>query len=125
MQLSVVEEDGVRFIEGEPEQTFMSRVADTNRVLEACFSNRVSGVLLYAKNLTEAFFDLSSGEAGEILQKLRNYGVRLAVVCPVDSVRFSRHFGEMLAEERRGSHFGIFETRQEAHEWLGRTGPRT
>ena len=40
--------------------------------------------LLYASDLTN-FFDLSSGEAGAILQKLRTYGVLLAVL--------SRRFG--------------------------------
>ena len=122
MEFSLVEEGGVRVIEGEPDQCFMSRPDDTNRVLEACFSSKVRCALLYAKNLTNGFFDLSSGEAGAVLQKMRNYGVRLAVVCPVGTVRFSTRFGEMLAEERLRQHFGVFETRQEAREWLGRHG---
>lgn len=75
--------------------------------------------LLYASNLSAGFFDLSSGEAGAILQRLRNYGVRLAVVCPPGSVQFSR-FGEMVAEERRRPDFGVFETRDAACEWLER-----
>ena len=55
---------------------------------------------------------------GEVLQKLRNYRVRLAVVCPPGTVRFSSRFGEMLAEERRLPHFGVFDTRDEAVAWL-------
>ena len=101
-------------------QRLMARIDDADLLLEACFSHRVRLALLYAKNLTDGFFDLSSGEAGAVLQKLRNYGVRLAVVCPVDSVQFSSRFGEMVAEEQRGSHFRVFETRQAAREWLGR-----
>ena len=80
--------------------------------------------LLYAENLTDAFFDLSSRQAGAILQKLRNYGVRLAVVCPAGTVQFSRRFGEVLAEERRGRFFGAFDTRREAVEWLRRRSMR-
>jgi hypothetical protein len=87
-------------------------------VIEACLSDSATAALLYAANMTPAFFDLSSGEAGEILQKLRNYRIRLAIVCPPGSVRFSSRFGEMLADERRGTHFGIFETRHEASQWL-------
>jgi hypothetical protein len=34
--------------------------------------------VLYSENLPPAFFDLSSGVAGAILQKLRNYKIRLA-----------------------------------------------
>jgi hypothetical protein len=44
--------------------------------------------------------------------------VRLAVVCPPGLVSFSSRFGEMLAEERRGRHFRLFETRDEARDWL-------
>jgi GNAT superfamily N-acetyltransferase len=119
MDLSVVEEAGTRAVEGVPDQRFMSRVDDASRIVEACLSNRTRSALLYAHNLTAAFFDLSSGEAGAILQKLRNYRVRLAVVCPQGTVRFSSRFGEMLAEERRGSFFGVFETRSAARQWLG------
>jgi hypothetical protein len=53
-----------------------------------------------------------------VLQKLRNYGIRLAVVCPSESM-FSRRFGEMVAEERRSPYFAIFETANEARTWLG------
>ena len=87
-------------------------------MVEACLSSDVDGALLYAPNLTAGFFDLSSLEAGEILQKLRNYRIRLAVVCPPGTVRFSSRFGELLAEERRGRFFGVFDTRADALAWL-------
>jgi hypothetical protein len=120
MELSIVEEGGVHIVEGVPDQHFMSRVDDANQIVETCFAGRVRLALLYAPNLTEGFFDLSSGEAGAILQKLRNYGVRLAVVCPPGAVQFSSRFGEMLAEERDRQQFGVFETRRSAREWLAR-----
>jgi Domain of unknown function (DUF4180) len=122
MELSIVDEGGRRIVEGVPDQSFMSRVDDANRIIETCFSGNVRLVLLYAANLPKRFFDLSSGEAGAVLQKLRNYGVQLAVVCPAGSVRFSSRFEEMLAEERRRQHFSVFETRDAAREWLGRQG---
>jgi hypothetical protein len=119
MELSIIDEAGVRVVEGEPDQAFMSSLDDVSRLLEACFSSGARGVLLYGRNMTDGFFDLSSGEAGAILQKLRNYGVRPAIVCAAGSVKFSTRFGEMVAEERLGQHFGIFETRAAAREWLG------
>ena len=119
--LSLVEEDGVRVVEGAPNEPLMTRVDDASRVIEACFSHRARLALLYASNLTERFFDLSSGDAGAILQKLRNYGVRLAVVCPPGSVQFSSRFGEMLAEEHRRRDFRVFETRAAAREWLSQS----
>jgi Domain of unknown function (DUF4180) len=120
MEFSIIEEGGVRVVEGVPDHHFMSRADDANRIIEACFSSRARSALLYAENLPDGFFDLSSGEAGAVLQKLRNYGVRLAVVCPAGSVQFSSRFGEMVAEARFGQYFGVFGTRQAAREWLGR-----
>ena len=116
--LRLIEEGGVKVIEGPPGEHVMTGVEDSNLIVEACFSNDVRTALLYAENLTDDFFDLSSGHAGAVLQKLRNYGIRLAVVCPPGRVRFSSRFEEMLAEERRGRYFGVFETRGEALEWV-------
>jgi hypothetical protein len=121
MELTVAEEAGVRLLEGPPDLPLMRSTEDAVQLVEACFSNRVSAALLYAPNLTEKFFDLSSGEAGAILQKLRNYRIRLAVVCPPGSVRFSSRFGEMAAEESRTGYFQVFESAVAAREWLSKT----
>jgi hypothetical protein len=119
-ELTLAEADGVRAVEGPPDAPFMSSVDDINRVIETCFSYGVDAALLYADNLPDRFFDLSSGQAGTILQKLRNYRIRLAIVCPPGRVQLSSRFDEMVLEESRGRHFGLFETRQAAWEWLGR-----
>jgi hypothetical protein len=107
MGLAVVQEGGVRIVEGQPDEGVMARSRDAARVIEACLSAGVHRALLYPTNLPAAFFDLSSGEAGEILQKLQSFGVRLAVVCPAGSVRFSRRFHEACGRE-----FQVFETRR-------------
>jgi len=70
------------------------------------------------RNLTDDFFDLSSGQAGAVLQNLPNYGVRLAVVCPAGNARFSTHFAEMVAGERQGRSFGVFLSRSAAWDWV-------
>jgi hypothetical protein len=118
MDVSVVERGDVRVLEGSANTTFLTSVADVTRLIEACLSNRSMRVLLYSSNLPTAFFDLSSREAGTILQKLRNYRIRLAVVVDSNRPSFSTRFGEMLAEERKGRDFGIFETREAALDWL-------
>jgi len=40
----------------------------------------VDSVILHAKNITPAFFDLTTGIAGELLQKFSNYRMRLAII---------------------------------------------
>lgn len=118
MELTLIDENGVKVVEGQPNEAFMTSVQDVDQVIEACFSEEANAALLYTANLPPAFFDLSSGEAGAILQKLRMYQIRFAVVCPPGGVVFSSRFGEMVADERRGTHFGIFETWQAARAWL-------
>jgi hypothetical protein len=95
----------------------MRRVADVTRAIEACFEHDAWRLLLYPENLTERFFDLSSGEAGEILQKLRNYHIRFALV-RTPTLRLSSRFGELLADESRGPYFRLFDERSAAQEWL-------
>ena len=120
MNLSIVDEDGLIAMEGVPGAPVLVTVADANRVIEACLSARTRAVLMHPANMTPAFFDLSSGDAGAILQKLRNYGVRLAIVCPPGQTTFSSRFGEMAAEEARGPYFRVCDTRAEARTWLAK-----
>jgi hypothetical protein len=118
MELTSVEVGSATVAEGRPDVPLMAGADDAVRLLEACFSAGARAALLYAENLPAAFFDLSTGQAGAILQKLRTYGVRLAVVSPPGRVRTSARFGEMVAEESRGPYFGLFDTRDAACEWL-------
>ena len=62
-------------------------------------------VILHAANLHERFFDLSSGLAGEILQKVSNYGLALAIVgdgadspssALRDFIRESNEYGQVV-----------------------------
>jgi hypothetical protein len=117
MEFDVRDVRGQRFVEGVPGQPLIRHVEDVTTLLEACFANAAHGLLLYPENLTEHFFDLSSGEAGTILQKLRNYHIRLAVVRS-PTLRLSRHFGELIADEQRGPYFRLFDERSVAQEWL-------
>lgn len=117
MSLIVREVQNQRWVEGTPSEHMIERPEDVLTVLEACFEHGVDRVLLYGENLPEHFFDLSSGEAGAILQKLRNYHVRLAVVRS-PALFLSRRFGELLADEQRGPYFRLFDERDAAQAWL-------
>jgi hypothetical protein len=118
MELNLIEHQGVKITAGPPAQPLMTRADDVNRLLEACWSNGTHTLLLHVENLTPAFFDLSSGEAGSILQKLQNYHIRLAVVRPPESGELSQRFRELMVEEERRREFGLFPTREEALAWL-------
>ena len=122
MELTETAVGGMSVVEGAPGEPFMAGAGDVTLLIEACFFYGARAALLYAPNLPERFFDLSSGQAGEILQKLRNYQLRLAVVRPPGSAALSRRFEELMLEERREPHFGLFETREAALAWIAEPG---
>jgi hypothetical protein len=109
-------------IERPAHEPWLTTVADWKTLVEACASARSWDALLHPANLPAAFFDLSSGVAGEYLQKWRQYRVRVAVLCPPGSVAFSSRFPEMVAEEARKGYFRVFEAREPAVAWLEEVG---
>jgi hypothetical protein len=117
MDLTVRDADGVRFLKEPPGQPLIIGAAGTTALLEACFSEGSERLLLYPENLPAQFFDLISGQAGTIHQKLRNYRIRLAVVRP-PTLRLSRRCGGLLVDENRQPFFRLFEARQAAQDWL-------
>jgi hypothetical protein len=94
----------------------MRRTQDATLVVGACLSARTRLALLYPEHVTPRFFDLSSGEAGEVHDKLRRYGIRLAIVCPPGEVAFSSRFTEILCGD-----LNVFPTRDEARGWLAKS----
>lgn len=73
-------------------------------------------VLLSESNLPPAFYDLSTRLAGEILQRLSNYRVRLAIVGTFS--RTSERFQEFKRESNLGRHVHFAKTHEEAVAWL-------
>lgn len=120
MSLIVRDESGVAIVEGTPGVGLMRRAQDATLVLEVCFAARASAALLYPENLTARCFDLSSGEAGDVLDKMRRYQVRLAIVCARGTVQFSSRFSELLSDDLR-----VFENADDARLWLSRAGSRS
>ena len=98
----------------------MRRIEDAVLLVEACANYETRRVLLYAetRSVTPAFFDLSSREAGEILGKLRNYRVRLAVVYDPATTHFSTRWPDLMLEENRLPYFHLFEDSAAALAWI-------
>ncbi len=116
MELRVTEHNAHCFAEAADHERLDMR--DVNDVLGYCFEHGDSRLLLHADNLPQGFFDLSTGVAGAILQKFRQYRIRLAVVWSPQEVKHSARFAEMAAEENKGSHFRMTEDREAAATWL-------
>lgn len=58
----------------------IASVQDGTDLLGQVYYDGFDGVIIREQNIAPAFFDLSSGMAGEILQKFSNYKISLALV---------------------------------------------
>ena len=73
--------------------------------------------ILEDSNFVREFYDLKTGLAGELLQKIPNYRVRLAIVGTFGMVTSDR-FRELMAEANKGSQVHFARGRDDALSWL-------
>jgi hypothetical protein len=93
--------------------------ADPVRAVMRCVEEGAEALLFDHGALPGPFFDLSTGVAGEVAQKLSNYGLRMAGVVPDLSVHSAR-FQEFAGEANRGRRIHFAATREAALAWLAR-----
>ena len=86
-------------------------------VVAACFEKGTQALLIDRPALPPEFFDLRTGVTGELVQKLTQYGIRLACVVP-DLGAQPERFQEFAREANRGSRARFFESRNGAVAWL-------
>jgi hypothetical protein len=70
-------------------------------------------IILYEKNLNPAFFDLSTGMAGELLQKFSNYNMKLAIVGDFSKYE-SESLQDFMSESNKGGKINFAGTTAEA-----------
>ncbi len=95
------------------------RVQDIPDVLGAVFGS--DGLLLTEDDLSPAVFDLRSGIAGELFQKLVNYRVRTALVLR-DPQAHGARFAELAYEHATHPTIRFFTDRARALAWLEGSG---
>lgn len=79
----------------------------------ACFEHETRLLLLDHGALPPEFFDLSSGVAGELTQKLTNCGIRTAAVVPDPQIH-SVSFHAFASEMERSAQLRFFRHRDQA-----------
>ena len=86
-------------------------------VMTVKYDAGTKNIVLDKKLVAEEFFILSSGLAGEILQKFVNYGVRNAIYG--DYSRYtSKPLRDCISESNKGKDVFFVETKEEAVELL-------
>jgi hypothetical protein len=118
MEFRVIEHNGAKVVESVPDGASILIGNNVLDAIAACGEARTDRLLVHAGSLPAGFFDLKSGDAGEVLQKLRNYRVRLAVVGGLAEAAASQRFSEMMIEENRQRWFHMFAAADAALGWL-------
>jgi PadR family transcriptional regulator AphA len=117
MNYTLIESGDRKIVECDPTVVCLAGERDALDLVAACGENRTDRLLIHAGNLTEDFYNLKTGVAGEILLKFTNYWIRVAAVLTPELAEEGR-FGEMVRESNRGRDFRVYYDREEAVRWL-------
>jgi PadR family transcriptional regulator, regulatory protein AphA len=117
MGYRVVEKNDKRYVEYASAETPLRSEQDALELVAACFENDAYLLMLHEEMLTDDFFNLRTGIAGQVLQKFSNYHVKVAVILRSEQ-RIKGKFKELLAESNKGNAFKAFNSLSDAEEWL-------
>lgn len=106
-----------------PENCYAEIISDTPIIFETqdaldlmadCRYQGAEGMIIRREHLTEDFFDLSSGFAGDILQKISNYRFRLAIIGDFSNIR-SRSLRDFIYESNNHHQVMFLSSLEDAH----------
>ena len=120
MQIKVIERNGVKCaaVTG-PEKLITDAQSALDVLMSAKYEAGTKNIVIDKKLVAEDFFILSTGLAGEILQKFINYGGRIAIYG--DYSRYtSKPLKDFIYESNKGKDVFFVTTRDEAVEMLTR-----
>lgn len=98
-------------------------IADTQSALDLAmtvqYETGINRLVLSKESIAEDFFKLSTGLAGEILQKFINYQIKIAIVGDF-SVYTSKPLQDFIRESNRGKDVYFVSTEEDAVKFLTR-----
>jgi hypothetical protein len=104
MSGTVAEIAGVRAYVCDPAGLPIATERDVSDLLGEMFSLRADWVVIPTSRLTPGFFELKTRFAGEMLQKLVNYGRRVVILGDVAAqVAASKSLADFVRESNRGT----------------------
>lgn len=110
------EQEGRRTAEVKADGVVVRSAADMiDMIASIVWENEVDSLAIRAENIAPEFFDLSTGIAGEVLQKCSNYQFRLAIIGRFEQYP-SSHLQAFIRECNRGRQVVFVGSLQEAME---------
>lgn len=109
-QVRIEEHGGLRVQFVDADGPAISTRDETSDLIGNAWADDASVIAVPIGRLDPAFLDLSSGFAGEITQKIVNYGLKLAVIGDLSAaVAASAPLGDWIWESNRGEHIWFFD----------------
>jgi hypothetical protein len=103
--MRIDDRSGTRVLHLEEEGETLSTSDDASDLVGSAWSHDAAMVAVPVERFDAAFFDLRSGIAGEITQKLVNYRIRLSVVGDIaEHLEASEALRDFVWESNRGEH---------------------
>lgn len=109
-QVAILREPGVLISDGGSAVELLAAVR---------YETGAAAMLLYKEQLAEDFFRLSTGLAGEVLQKFVTYQTRLGIVGDFSGYT-SKPLRDFIRESNQGRQICFQPTEEKALEWLER-----
>lgn len=121
MNLRQIEKNGVLCVSVESDLPVITNVQSAlDLLMQAKYKAGTKNIVISKKLITEDFFILSTGLAGEILQKFINYGGRIAVYG--DFSRYtSKPLRDFIYESNKGKDVFFVSSAEEAADKLTET----
>ena len=113
MKIEVHHINDTNIAEVTSDQTIINTIEDGLDLMGNIYYQGFDKIMLHEKNITQDFFDLKNGMAGEILQKFSTYRVRLAIVGDF-SIYKSKSLNDFIYESNKGRHINFVKSITEA-----------
>lgn len=131
MNYKLVETENTKYIELVSSENPIRTGQDALDVIALCGEHDSNLLMLHSQALSDEFFSLKTGVAGEVLQKFVNYSIKAAIVIPglhdnqgsgasssaAEKAKVGK-FRELVLEANRGSQYRVFSEKEEAEKWL-------
>lgn len=123
MDIQVKEANGQKYALVPGGQTLIDDVGSALDLMATVqYETDLNRIAIYKEAVTERFFVLSSGLAGEILQKFVNYHFKLAIIGDFSKYT-SKPLRDFIYESNHGSHVFFVSTENEAAQKFASLGP--
>lgn len=115
MEISIRDYKGKAIAEIKSDGVLIKNAQDALEILANCAYQGATNLILEQHQVSDEFFDLKTGLAGDVLQKFSNYQSRLAIVGDF-SIYTSKSLKDFIRESNRMGRIRFVGTFEEARE---------